>query len=480
MFETPLGEIDWRHVTGDSDALPFPSLGLVQTPAGFAAVSDQGVPSRGQEGVRYWQSSNGYEWSASTLPVPVEPASARMYRAGEAIWLITFGPETLWRSADGETWTEVGIPDGSGTWGPINDLDIYDVDGATWLIRGSPPGAFILDGSTWIEVGTSVLQPPDITGGRWRIVTPSSPVAVSGTTIVPWPVAFDVDWVSILGVDPNPYPNGFWNAEMQRLKIWGSEGAGPLATLDAEVTGRQITFIDPDSGEEVHQIVVNDPRIDPTTLLEDGVRVGEYQMAVMNEQGPVVASDIPWGEPSSDWGEPFRGARAAALFATDQFVALIPTGEGEGVGTWTSSNGSDWSESGQPEFIRDQDLPGLVRFYVEGDVVLADVMQDYGNEIWVSLDGTTWAFSGIGGGTGTWSLARIGSGGLYYRDFDLSSGGMAVSADLRQWEFVDPGLEPHFGEEAGGSGGFSAGNTFFYVEARDSGTRQMYVLKLQS
>ena len=67
-----------------------------------------------------------------------------------------------------------------------------------------------------------------------------------------------------------------------------------------------------------------------------------------------------------------------------------------------------------------------------------------------------------------WSLARIGSGGVYYRDFDLSSRGLTVSADLRQWELVDPGLEPHFREDAGTVGGFSAGNTPFSTRRRQT------------
>ena len=309
-------------------------------------------------------------------------------------------------------------------------------------------------------------------------------MAAAGTTIVPWPVAFDVDWVSILGVDPSPYPNSFWNEAEQAIEVWGSEGAGPLATLEAEVTGRQIILTDRESGEQVHEIVVNDQRIDPTTFVEDGLIVGEYQIAVVDEQGVVTPGVVPWGGPSSDWGEPFRGAIYAALFANDQFVALIPArnqGEGVAVEAWTSPDGVNWTGPSQPEFIDDETAPGFVNFHVEEGTLLADVWGEFGNEVWVSTDGTIWTFTGLGGGTGTWSWARIGSGGLYYRDFDLSSGGMAVSADLRQWELVDPGrLEPHFGEEAGSVGGFSAGDTFFYAEARDSGSRQMYVLKLQS
>lgn len=478
-FETSLGLIDWRRVRGDEDSIPFPELGLVATQSGFAAIGTL----HGEPNWRYYESKDGYEWAAATFPIPVDPKEARMVAAGDATWMITSGPETLWRSEGGGNWAEVGFPEESGTWGSTGGLQIYDVDGATWLIRSAPLGAFILDGSTWIEIDTSDFQPPDVTGGRWAIPAsaswfPTAPVAVSGRTIVPLSVAFDVDWVSILGVDSDIFLYSVWNEATQKLGLWNPHPSLTLkAALDAEVKGREITITDPETGEQVHQIVVNDPRIDPTTLLKNGLNVGEYQIAVVDEQGVVTPGVAPWVGPSPDWA----GTTQTALFATDQlatFMLARPQGEVAAVEAWTSSDGVNWTGPSQPGFIDDQPA-GFVRFEVEGDVMLAYLLGDFGHDVWVTTDGTSWSFTGLSDVMG---LARLGSGGLLYQDPAYSQRGMVASADLKTWEPVDPGsLEFMFEEPLGpgSAGGFAAGDAFFYIHTLGSGTRQMYVLKLQ-
>jgi hypothetical protein len=36
--------------------------------------------------------------------------------------------------------------------------------------------------------------------------------------------------------------------------------------------------------------------------------------------------------------------------------------------------------------------------------------RDFGDDVWVTTNGTSWSFTGLGG-DGSWTLARMGSGG---------------------------------------------------------------------
>ena len=210
----------------------------------------------------------------------------------EAIWLITFGPETLWRSEDGEELDRGRAPRGVGTWG----FHARRPDQRRRWGRPADQGGF----TRRLRPGRSDLDrdrhrgsaAPDITVGRWRRWTLATRWRqwVRGSS----PGQLPSMWIGcILESTPADIRRASGTRRSRRSR-YGAPGAGPLATLKAEVTGRQ-TMDRSGVGEQVHEIVVNDQRIDPTTFVEDGLIVGEYQIAVVDEQGVVTPGVVPWG-----------------------------------------------------------------------------------------------------------------------------------------------------------------------------------------
>jgi hypothetical protein len=62
-FHTPLGPVEWQHLAGTAESLPYPDGGVVSTPNGYLAISYQPDPTTGElTGYTFWRSPDGYEW----------------------------------------------------------------------------------------------------------------------------------------------------------------------------------------------------------------------------------------------------------------------------------------------------------------------------------------------------------------------------------------------------------------------------------
>jgi hypothetical protein len=423
---TPIGEIEWRHFSGPKDSLPRVDGGLVSTPTGYLAVALPVEQDAGRNktlaelaDLRFWRSDDGYEWTSSALPIPLEPRRALIETAGGVAWLLTREPETLWRSDDGENWDEVALPAGA------SGVELYDVDGEVWLLSSVPAGAFRLVDGGWQEVDTSAVQPPDISGVEWRLV-PAQPLRVGDTTVIPWNYRGDVDWAELVDIDPAESPYGAWTSEAyDTIEIWGDFGAGAQFTLSVAVDGNRITFSD-ETGP-IHEIVTNDPGNDPARILPQlgffGIR--EATMLIV-DQGTVTQTATPWGQLPEPVTPQFLSVDGLVAFSADAGQPRM----------WTSSNGSEWTESPLPEFMLGQAF--LLRVIPHGDSQAILAEGDTG--IWVSLDGREWTFTGVPFFLET---APLGDGAVIFEGHDENiMDVVAVSSDLMNWTSVDAGELP--------------------------------------
>jgi hypothetical protein len=435
---------------------------LVATPAGFAAL---------ESGGKYWRSTDGGDWTSSPLPVSPEAEQARLFEAGGALWLVTFQPGTLSRSDDGQEWTSMPLPPGAGT------VNLYEEDGIVWLISSDPPGAWFLDGTNWVEVGTGDLAPPGVTGVRWTLeprLEPGKPLSVGGTTVIPWFLGGRADWDTMLGLDPGTNSYGNWDTATEIMEIFGSGPQDSVATLGFERTGNSFSVRDLNSDEVIHEIVVNDPRIDVASYpasLAGALGYIDKTLAIVDAAGSITRVTPPWGG--------LDGSHPPTLLGGDRLVAVTQTSEPPlRLETWTSPDGVNWSGPTQPDLVVGEETQ-VINFRVEGEVMLAEVAgPDNNTEIWVSTDGVNWSETGVT--MPDLAFYRLGSGGIY---FDIYSSQLYASSDLIRWEAVDIGdlrvNFDHLFETGGAGGGWDAGASIFLIGSSNGGPREMWVLQLQ-
>ena len=465
-FETPLGRIEWRHLTGDRDSMPLPQFEeLLPTPTGFSALDAEG---------RLWRSTEGYEWASSQLPVTPQPLEAHLGEAGGALWLVASQPKSIWRSDDGDTWTSVEPPPGAGT------MNLYDENGTVWLISSDPPGAWFLEETKWVDGGTGGFAPPDVTGIRWTLepgFEPARPVSVGGATVIPWFLGGRADWDTMLGLDPETNSYGNWDTATETMEIFGISSNHPVTTLGFEQAGNRFTVTDLASGEVVHEIVVNDPRIDLASYPESLIGALGYMdktLAVVDAVGTITRVTPPWGG--------LDGSHPPTLLGGDQLVALTQTTEPPlRLEAWTSPDGVNWSGPTQPNIDLGDEANQFLHVRVEGEVMLAEAGGPDGlASIWVSTDGVSWSDTGVSGVVPDMNFYRLGSGGIY---FDIYSSRLYASADLLSWEPVETGdLRVNFDQlvDMGGAhGGWEAGDSLFIIGSSNGGQREMWVLRLQ-
>jgi hypothetical protein len=344
----------------------------------------------------------------------------------------------------------VALPPGAGT------VNLYEQNGTIWLISPDLPGAWFLEGTSWLDVGTSGFAPPDVTGIKWTLepwFEPARPVSVGATTIIPWFLGGRADWDTILGLDPET--NSYGNWVNGRMKIFGTGSQDVVAMLEFEQAGKRFTVRDSASGEIVHEIVVNDPRIDLDSYPESLIgNVGHIDktLAVVDTAGSITRVTPPWGG--------LDGSDPPTLFGGERLVALrqfTPGGEPSHLETWTSPDGVNWSGPTQLDIL-------VGGFRVEGEVVLAEVpVVDDLVGYWVSADGVNWSDTGVSGVVNEMSFYRLGSGGIY---FDIYSSQLYASSDLLDWAVVDIGdLRVNFDQlvDMGGAHGGWAGRLIFFM-----------------
>jgi hypothetical protein len=107
VIATLLGPVRWVHLSGDASSLP---MGLPFADGGKFVALEEGYDDEGTDtGPRRWTSPDGLHWMSEPLAIPVSTNSARFTVDGVWSWLTTFGPGSLWRSADDVTWESIDL-----------------------------------------------------------------------------------------------------------------------------------------------------------------------------------------------------------------------------------------------------------------------------------------------------------------------------------------------------------------------------------
>jgi hypothetical protein len=273
------------------------------------------------------------------------------------------------------------------------------------------------------------------------------------------------------------------------LEIWGDYGAGPQVTLNVEQTGDGLVFSN-DSGQAVHEVKINEPGLDPRSVL--AAALGTYppptvrviSMALVDSDDRAESVTPPWGGMNAS-GTSYIQTSGNELFA---HVVHRPLEE-PGLVTFRSSDGFSWSGPSVPDI--GQGEADFLSVAIAGGVAVAEI---YGAEtnVWVSDDGNTWTDTGLTWGAtdplfGDGELApptvvraEVGAGGIYYDD----RGGVWASPDFTSFEKVELGTQRIWREMAGGGRPmhlFAAGDAIFFVQSEDElSTREMWVWTKQA
>lgn len=427
-IQTPLGEVAWQHLTGDSSSLP--NRRPLVTPSGFIAISvDNTATDNGQfDDPSFFRSTDGHEWTVEPLPVTAVGPSAALHEIAGEFWLTTADYPTaanLWRSEDGESWSEIPLPDGVDL-----SFTLLDVADATWLtdVTGR---IWVLDGSSWAELDVGQLGPSAITGLD-SYTSIQTPATLGDVTLIPWSLSgLGINYSEWLGVGEIGSPQ--YDPDTAVLVIPSQSTGEPLATLSVSAKGNRIAFTD-ESGTVIHEIVVNDERIDAATL--KGLRTFDQfvmsGLGVLDGSGRSVESSPPWMVPI----EPSWPAQVVAF--DGRFFAFVTHAKYEDPGLigptdievelWTSTDGLNWEG---PSSFLPEGAHYMLHASVENDLLLADIgVGGGGTEFWISENGLDWTPTGL---VDEWPVT-VGGGGLAG-----GYGGIHASSDLRSWEAVDTG-----------------------------------------
>ena len=299
--DTVIGPISWTKVRGDASNVPFGPV--FQTPSGFAAIE----PDLDRRGSRFWTSTDGIEWVVAPMPVPAAGVVEMGQAAGEH-WIWSRTDFRLWRSSDFATWTE------------------FDLD---------------------------ARKPPAIEGVDWGF-SPSGPVTVGTTTLLPWRVLGKLAVDELLEIplvpgetltttnrgDPKPAP-GERDIYRGRKTFIGSDGEDrvKVGSIRVQVDGAVVTVYDAGRDIPVARIDASNvgiPAADLARTLEEDLDFHGLGSGVVIADGDVQGFAPPPGDVT------YLGARAG------RFIALTEDDQGIRGVIWTSTNGLDWESLGPP------------------------------------------------------------------------------------------------------------------------------------
>ena len=352
-LQTSIGELAWQHLTSDGSDLPDRTP--LETPTGFISVSVDNIPTDAGDfdDPVFWRSSDGYAWTSGPLPVAAAGSFVTLKEVGGTYWITTSDYTTaanLWQSDDGESWSEVQLPDGIDL-----GFSLIDVDGVPWLTDNTGR-IWTVDGSSWAPLDIGLVGPAAITGLD-SMTSIQTPVTLNGVTLVPWSLGgVGLNYGALLGTSDSVYPE--YDPETGILTVPSQDGSAPLATWTVTVEGNQVCLTD-ETGAVVHEIVVHDERIDATTLM--GNRYFDQflfsGLGVIDSSGQVVDAEPPWKGPI----EPISPAQVVAF--DGRFLAFVnhaayddPQALGSTsreVEVWTSTDGLNWE--GPTGFLPDGD-----------------------------------------------------------------------------------------------------------------------------
>jgi hypothetical protein len=327
---TPIGRAEWVHLTGDGTTLPFYG-DVVEWPSGFA-IFQPNTPNGDRSNTRLWVSPNGIEWHIEPLPIPSDVWDASLTLVDDVYWLVSSGPASLWRSADGLDWEE------------------YDLSEVM-------PGAV---GLNW-----EMDHTPPVTAGDMTLVYASFssnfPYAEYAPNLTADGRTCDHVRLANLGRDVFQVVEDF--------------GEGPdcpvqpvLRMIEAD-TGLQV--VDNNTEEELGEIL--------GATLNDLAHVTEETMVdrlLIVSDGDVTSVEVPW-----------RPTGIVTLFSSGEAVYAYVD---DAANVWQTDDGRTWTELGPLSLVEATELTGYTRFTATSDDRLVAWNADLPNAAWETTDGMNW------------------------------------------------------------------------------------------
>ena len=444
-IETAVGPATWIHVSGDVGSLPRGSAGFKAIPwaDGFAIleppVVDWGpyapAPAFSQvaRAARLWVSTDGIEWRIEPLPVPGDAFDVSLTYDKGVYWLFASHPPQLWRSTDGTTWEEL---DSGGLVPP-------EAAGFTWTVNLAPPisngrvtvsqvefsgsfpftdfGAFPFDDFAGV---------PDVEGGCYDILVP---------------LALGVyEWV---GSSEDGSPIADWC---------------PARVFRFEETETGLRVFDNETGEDLGHIDGAD--ISHIAEIANSSQLNHERLVIITD-GDVTQTGVPWA---------FR--HGSTLFAAGEWIYAFGNSPTGALGVWRTNDGESWVDLGTPE------LPSEaleLDFERVGEDRLVVWSSQQPHAAWETTDGLTWD-------TVEWPPPPEGTFLV-----PLESGWFANNGSLggrfdgdRWWMLTGDtwvSLE-ELGMESGANINVTgiSDTTFFFRADADSGSREMWILRLNA
>jgi hypothetical protein len=344
-------------------------------------------------------------------PLPIEAGSSYLYPDGDALWLATAEPASLWRTFDLEDWEPVDV---------------------TGLISPGP---------TELEWD---LQPgPPVTSGDLTLVQ---------LTFTPRDLGRLVGYpglsVHVEAVGPGRY----------RVLEHHSRSAGgdlELGIVRVEETPSGLRFMD-DGGATIAEL-----REEDLGFMDAWVQgsVDEPLLGIL-EADRLSTVGAPW-DPALGW---------PALFPVDTGFLAFLVGADRTVRTWQTADGRSWElgailsdEEGRPLTAE------LVGVETIGDRTQVRVVRAGGSDGWISPDGEHWTYTAAPPSLDS-ALLQLQEGWVMSQ-----SGSWSVSRDGATWQEVPELREVIDKWEPRGGGGSSAGlvgDALFFSVQEDAGTQQ--------
>lgn len=433
-LDTRLGPIPWIHA---AEISLLPRGGdVIQTPSGFAGVTDEEV-SDGRYRSLWVTSSDGATWAEAPFPVPLNPqATVRVGESEGRFWL-TDGAR-LWLSNSAELWNEIDLA----------EVTPPPSSGVLWVPRLESPAA-----SDELTLFPLQLQPElplreifdprsEFTGGVYR-------------TNCGWDweleacqdVADDVDVV--FGVDQDTGEKTL------------------LARFRLEAGDETAYVVDIDTDDRVHELSIAGLNGHEMTGIS-GSYLDWNAVFLVGSEPTATVVETPWSS---------FGRRSIFIAAVEnRFLAYVDNGPPHGATTldaievWESVDALTWTSRGSVDFGIEASGEVDVRLFDEsGGHVKALISYDHEGTLpiearLISTDGLNWE-PHAPDAPGGW-VEQIEDGFVSFGD------GVFVSDDGDQWEELIS-FDPPVGDIA-----FIVGDTLIVALVSD-GTHDVWAFDLE-
>lgn len=411
------------------------------------------------------------------------------------------GDNNLLASDDGVIWVPRPVP-----FAKVAGVSVErDASGGYWLISDGVETGLVMwrsdDGEVWTEVDTSAIRPPDIRGVEWTMLPgsffgaadwqPDGVVVSNGeASLTSWRFqAGGVNWVEAFDIEISE-PLGFggvdtqWNPRTRTIEMF--DGSGLVGRITLSVVTEDPLTIEAHSDDRtlVHTVMgdFGSLSLDDKLL---GVLFGfEADSLYLSDSGGAFEEvTVPWGRGSDTHPQdPFEESSTNLVAVDGGFIAYhtavnhpdTEAGDGEAdftaaFETWTSEDGRTWSRAETPTFALGQDDTAMTVVLERDGVFLVGVWGTGGQELWRSEDGFAWTPVAIDADGA--SVSVTDSFWLMSRDLDMPFGdgehftlGLWVSHDAETWRQVDLSSGVGLSAAAGGHGARAAGDIIFIVD----------------